>query len=111
MGACHNACHATNYVQVARSDELHQQATKYCAQLQEFNGRLQSDSQSATERLKTLQASARPPANIDTTAAYSICTHACTVLQSSVLTRLAWQQTAELGVSQARSRASVVLQG
>lgn len=50
--------------QVSRADELHQQATKYCAQLQEFNGRLQSDSQAATERLKTLQASTRPPANV-----------------------------------------------
>ena len=49
--------------QVSRADELHQQATKYCGQLQEFNGRLQSDSQAATERVKTLQASNRPPAN------------------------------------------------
>ncbi|CAK0755957.1 hypothetical protein CVIRNUC_002414 [Coccomyxa viridis] len=41
--------------QVARVDELHQQATKYCAQLQEYNGRLQSDTQSASERLKAIQ--------------------------------------------------------
>ena len=60
MGMCCNACVVD--VQVARADELHQQATKYCAQLQEFNGRLQSDSQAATERLKTLQACARLPA-------------------------------------------------
>ena len=43
--------------QVARVDELHQQATKYCAQLQEYNGRLQSDAQSASERLKAIQVS------------------------------------------------------
>ncbi len=45
-------------MQVARSDELHQQATTYCAQLQEYNGRLQSDAQGAAERLKTLQVGA-----------------------------------------------------
>lgn len=45
-------------MQVARVDELHQQATKYCAQLQEYNGRLQSDTQSASERLKAIQVSA-----------------------------------------------------
>ena len=45
-------------MQVARSDELHQQATKYCAQLQEYNGRLQSDAQGAAERLTTLQVGA-----------------------------------------------------
>ena len=44
-------------MQVARVDELHQQATKYCAQLQEYNGRLQSDAQSASERLKAIQVS------------------------------------------------------
>ena len=44
-------------MQVARIDELHQQATKYCAQLQEYNGRLQSDAQSASERLKAIQVS------------------------------------------------------
>ena len=48
-------------VQVARSDELHQQASKYCAQLQEYNGRLQSDAQGAAERLKTLQVGASIP--------------------------------------------------
>lgn len=47
-------------MQVARADELHQQATKYCAQLQEYNGRLQSDSQSAAERLRTLQVTLYP---------------------------------------------------
>jgi hypothetical protein len=45
-------------VQVARSDELHQQATRYCAQLQEYNGRLQNDAQGGAERLKTLQVGA-----------------------------------------------------
>ena len=45
-------------MQVARSDELHQQATRYCAQLQEYNGRLQSDAQGGAERLKTLQVDA-----------------------------------------------------
>lgn len=45
-------------MQVARSDELHQQATRYCAQLQEYNGRLQSDAQGGAERLKTLQVGA-----------------------------------------------------
>ena len=44
-------------MQVARIGELHQQATKYCAQLQEYNGRLQSDAQSASEGLKALQVS------------------------------------------------------
>ena len=48
-------------MQVARADELHQQATKYCAQLQEYNGRLQSDAQSASERLEALQVSTPGP--------------------------------------------------
>lgn len=48
-------------MQVVRADELHQQATKYCAQLQEYNGRLQSEAQSTSQRLETLQVSTFRP--------------------------------------------------
>jgi hypothetical protein len=42
-------------VQVATQVELHQHAQKYCAQLQDYNSKLQCDSQAANESLRLIQ--------------------------------------------------------
>jgi hypothetical protein len=42
-------------LQVATQSELHQHAQKYCAQLQDYNGKLQSDSQALADSLRTMQ--------------------------------------------------------
>jgi hypothetical protein len=44
-------------LQVATQSELHQHAQKYCAQLQDYNGKLQSDSQALADSLRTMQVS------------------------------------------------------
>ncbi len=41
--------------QVAAQMELHQHAQKYCAQLQDYNSRLQCDAQALTESLRSIQ--------------------------------------------------------
>jgi hypothetical protein len=48
--------------QVASANELHQSSTRYCAQLQEYNSKLQTDAQATSEQLRALQV--RPFASV-----------------------------------------------
>ena len=45
------------WCQVGAANALHQHATRYCGQLQDYNGKLQAELQTLSEQLRLAQAS------------------------------------------------------